>query len=102
MSEDARKTIESIERQMLDIEEKFIGGLIRDSMSEEEWDALTDEEYSEIFNRLISRPLIPVMDELPPLPTEDIYVDGVKIYDASATPSFKWEDFLNHMNGLNK
>ena len=102
MSEDARKTIETIERKLFDIEEMFIGGLIQASMSEEEWDALTDEEYSEIFNRLISRPLIPAMDELPPLPTEDIYVDGVKIYDASATPGFTWENFLNYMNDLNK
>lgn len=78
MSEDVRKTIETVERQAADIEEMFISGLIRDSMSEEEWDALTDEEYSEIFNRLINRPLIPTIS------------------------NSKWEDFLNHMNGLNK
>lgn len=78
MSEDARKTTEAIERQVSDIEEMFIGGLIRDSMSEEEWDALTDEEYSEIFNRILcSRRLIPTM------------------------PSSKWENFLNYMNDLN-
>lgn len=79
MSEDVRKTIETIERQAADIEEMFIGGLIRESMSEEEWDALTDEEYTEIFNRiLLSRHLIPTIS------------------------NSKWENFLNHMNGLNK
>lgn len=78
MSEDVRKTIETVERQAVDIEEMFIGGLIRESMSEEEWDALTDDEYSEIFNRLINRPLIPTIS------------------------NSKWESFLNYMNGLNK